>query len=154
MIHMPPSGRGPELPVSRHHAFGDHVKRSLVASIASVALSLALLAAAGPAVLAVDSSVSESAAPVGPAPAATPVPPDDGTPPDGEISVDPTFITAPPSAAVLAATARPDPTLPPTDVTAATATAGGATLHALLLVLAAVSTLILLATRTPHARRR
>lgn len=154
MIHLSPSGRGPELPVSRHRAFGDHVKRSLVAAIASVALSLALLVAAVPAVLAVEPAASESAAPLDPAPAATPVPTDDGTPPDGEISVDPTFITAPPSAAVLAATARPDPTLPATDTTAATVTAGGATLQALLLVLAAVSTLLLLAARMPHARRR
>lgn len=121
------------------------MKRSLVASIASVALSLTLLAAAVPAVLATEPAASQSA---------TPVPTDDGTPPDGEISVDPTFITAPPSAAVLAATGRPDPTLPATDTTAATATAGGATLQALLLVLAAVSTLLLLVGRLPDVRRR
>jgi len=122
------------------------VKRSLVASVASVALSLTLLAAVVPAVLAAEPAASQSA---------TPAPTDDGTPPDGEISVDPTFVAPTPSGAVLAATGRPDPTLPPTDAITMTASSGGTALLALLIVLlAAVSVLVLLVGRLPDARRR
>jgi hypothetical protein len=127
------------------------VKRSFIASIA---LSLAIVATVVPAVLAADPVVVESPAPSAPAPAATPIPTDGATPPDGEISVDPTFITAAPSGAVLGATGRPDVTPPPTDAITTTSTAGGATLQALLVVLAAVSILVLLAGRLPDARRR
>jgi hypothetical protein len=151
-----------------HQALGDHVRRSLLVSLG---LSLALIAAVVPAVLAVDPAASGSVAPLDPAPGAgaTPSdpassasvappddvnPPDDGTPPDGNISIDPSFITPAPGGGVLAATGRPDPTLPPTDTTVPTTDVGGATLAALLATLAVTSSLLLLVGRPPAARRR
>jgi hypothetical protein len=138
------------------------MNRSLVASFA---LALSLIAALVPAVIAADPTPSGSAAPSGPAPSlgATPsdpapgasaTPPDDGTPPDGDISVDPTFITQPPSGDVLAATGRPGPTLPPTDTSVPSTDVGGATLPALLAALAVLSALLLVVGRRPTARHR
>jgi hypothetical protein len=172
MIGEPLSGRGQASRWGRVTS-GTIVNRSLLASIA---LSLALLAVVVPAVLGADPAPSgsfapttptpgESATPSDPAPgeSATPsdptpgesaTPPDNGTPPDGDISVDPTFITAPPSGAVRGTTGTPDPTLPPTDAVTTTATPGGATLQALLIALAASATLVLLAGRLPVVRRR
>ena len=135
------------------------MKRSLVASIA---LSLALVAAMVPAVLAADSTADPAPSavpgPSGPAPSlgANPsdAPPDDGTPPDGVISVDPTFITGAPSGAVLGAVRSPEPTLPPTDALRPATDVGGATLQALLAILAAFSALLLVAGRLPAVRHR
>lgn len=77
------------------------------------------------------------------------------TPSDGGIAIDPTFIiaTATPAGSVLAATGRPEVTLPPTDATQATsaATADARGVALLLLVLA---TICLVPARLPDVRRR
>jgi hypothetical protein len=166
---VPPIGRRSGCPFRQGHASrsgrgisGITVSRSL---LASVMLSLALVAAMVPAVLADDPTPSGSAAPSAsapgvsappsdPAPSASATPPDDGTPPDGDISVDPTFITQPPSRGVLGATGKPGPTLPPTDTIVPTPDVGGATLPALLATLAVFSSLLLVVGRLHAARHR
>jgi hypothetical protein len=127
------------------------VHRSLLASIA---LSLALIAAVVPAVLVADPAPSNGFNLTTPAPGESATPSDDATPPDGVISVDPTFITMPPTGAVLEASGTPDPALPPTDALTTTTTPSGATLWEMLIALTATVTLILLAGRLPAVRRR
>lgn len=162
MISVPPRQGPGDFRSGGSQALGDHVQRSF---IASVALSLAIAAAVVPATFATDAGVTGTAAPSEPAPtmapsepapSATPAPTDDGTPPDGDISVDPTFIapTPTPAGAVLGATGRPDTTLPPTDSVTAPARAGSATLQALLIALAAAATVVLAAGLMRDARRR
>jgi hypothetical protein len=78
---------------------------------------------------------------------------------DGEIVYDPIFITPTPEATpvgdVLAATGRPDVTPPATDtIGAARATTSGSGYQGVLLVLAGLSTSVLLLGRVPAARRR
>jgi hypothetical protein len=121
------------------------VPRSLV-----VALSLALLVGAllVPAAFAADPGTGPSASDQAPSPS------DDGAPPSGDISVDPPFATSTPVGSVLAATGRPERTLPPTDTTGLPTAPGGSGLQVLLVVLAAISSFALLAGRLPDARRR
>jgi hypothetical protein len=132
------------------------VKRSLLPALA---LALLLAAAAVPAVLAAD----DGAPAPDPTPVTDPTAPPDPTPTpldgNGEIVIDPTFITSTPEPAatpvseVLGATGRPDATPPATDTITAT-TAPGTSLHVLLLLAVAGSVLALLAARRPVARRR
>jgi hypothetical protein len=151
---------------------GDHVKRSLVASLA---LSFWLVAFLVPAAFAADPTVVESAAPSDPGviesatpgesavpapdPTVDPIPTDGATPPGGEISVDPSFevpsadATSTPEGAVLGATGRPETTLPPTDAGITTATNASVSLQALLVGLAVVSFTVLLAGRRTAVRR-
>lgn len=124
------------------------MKRSLLAALA---LSLVLAAVLVPAVLAADAP-----APVEPTPSAEPTP----TPPDGngEIVIDPTFITstptptATPAGEVQGATGRPDRTPPATDTISAE-TAPGTGLQVLLLLAISGCSFALLAARVPPARR-
>jgi hypothetical protein len=132
------------------------VKRSLLAALALAAL---LATAAVPSVLAAD----DGAPGAEPAPTVEPTAQPDPTPTpfdgNGEIVIDPTFITTTPAPAatpvgeVLGATARPDATPPATDTIHA-ATAPGTSLHVLLLLAIAGSVVALLAARVPAARRR
>ncbi len=111
-----------------------------------------------PAVLAADDGV-----PAGPTPVVEPSAQPDPTPTpfdgNGEIVIDPTFITETPQPAstpvgqVLGATGRPQATPPATDTIPA-ATAPGTSLHVLLLLAIAGSVIALLAARVPAARRR
>jgi hypothetical protein len=124
------------------------VKRSLLLALAS---SLVLAAALVPAVLAADDP-----APAEPTRALVPSPtPADG---NGEIVIDPTFITetpaprATPRGEVRAATGRPQRTPPATDTNSAE-TAPGTGLQVLLLVAIAGCSFALLAARVPAARR-
>lgn len=144
-----PSGSGGD-PV-----LGDHVKRSLLSALA---LALLLATAAVPAVLAADDGAPAAEPTPAVEPTAQPDPtatPFDG---NGEITIDPTFITSTPTPAatpvgeVLGATGRPDATPPATDTIKA-ATAPSTSLYVLLLLAIAGSVLALLATR-PAARRR
>lgn len=160
MIHAPAPSGGAQS--SRQHqartSLGDHVKRSLVATLAfCLALAVAPTAlAADPA--ATDPGATASAAPADPSASPSAAPTDDGTPPGGDVSIDPPFVTptpaANPSGAVLAATGRPVATLPPTDSIAPATAPGSATLQALLIALGALSALVLLAGGLPGVRRR
>jgi len=135
---------------------GDSVKRSLLSALA---LALLLATAAVPAVLAAD----DGAPAADPTPAVEPTAQPDPTPTpfdgNGEITIDPTFITSTPTPAatpvgeVLGATGRPDATPPATDTIMAV-TAPSTSLHVLLLLAIAGSVLALLAARLPAARRR
>ncbi len=130
------------------------MKRSF---LASVALVLTLAAATVPATVAADPGSLESSAPADPVPTATPVVTDDRIAPDGEISIDPTFITATPTPAaageVKDAAGRPRVTPPPTDSVDAKA-ASGATLQALMLFAVLGLSLALIAARAPARRLR
>lgn len=131
------------------------MKRSLLSALA---LTLLLAAAVAPAVLAADDG-----APAEPTPVANPTAQPDPTPTpfdgNGEITIDPTFITATPTPAptpvgeILAATGRPDATPPATDSLPA-ATAPGTNLRVLLLLAIAGFVIALLAAQAPAARRR
>jgi hypothetical protein len=144
------------------------VKRSILSALA---LALLLAAAAVPAVLAADDGapapdptpVTDPTAQPDPTRVTDPTAQPDPTPTpfdgNGEIVIDPTFITSTPEPAekpvgeVLGATGRPDATPPATDTITAT-TAPGTSLHVLLLLAVAGSVLALLAARRPVARRR
>jgi hypothetical protein len=105
--------------------------------------ALVLAAVLAPAVLATDDSTP--AATVSPAP----------TPVQGEIVIDPTFITTTPDPAgvVAGATGRPNVTPPPTD-TATVATTPGTGLQVLLVLGVVGPLLALLGSREPNRRRR
>jgi hypothetical protein len=129
------------------------VKRS---PLVALALALLVVAALVPAVLAADGTTQG-----GPPPAVEPTPTPEPTPFDGngEISIDPTFVTETPAPAatpvgrVSGATGTPQATPPSTDtVTAATAPGTGP--GALLLLAIAGASLALLVARVPRARRR
>ena len=135
--------------MTRLLVLGVHVKRS---PLLALAISLLLAVALVPAVLAADEP-----APAEPTPTVEPTPTaGDG---NGEIVIDPTFITetasptATPRGEVRGATGRPDRTPPATDTISAR-TAPGTGLQVLLLVAIAGCSFALLAARVPAARRR
>ena len=78
-------------------------------------------------------------------------------PSDGNVVVDPTFVTAPtatPVGAVLGATGRPPTTPPPTDAVAGDHSAAGAASQGIVLLLLALATISLVVAPKPEVRRR
>jgi len=78
-------------------------------------------------------------------------------PSDGNVVVDPTFVTTPtatPVGAVLGATGRPQVTLPPTDAVAAEHPAANATAQGVVLLLVVLATISLVVAPKPEVRRR
>lgn len=114
-------------------------------SILAIGVALALVALVAPAALAADE----------PTPSATVTPEPTPLEGQGEIVIDPTFITATPDPAgdVAGTTGRPDVTPPPTDSIAA-ATTPGTSLQVLLVLGVAGSLFALLGSREPARRRR
>lgn len=128
------------------------MKRTILAIVTALLLGVSLASVA---------SAADGAVPAGtePTPVAEPstAPEPSATPFDGngEVVIDPTFITptAEPHGQVLGATGRPEATPPSTDAITA-ATTSGTGLHVLLVLGVAGSLLALLAVRVPPARRR
>ena len=161
MLSSPRQARGTEPTGSGGDpVLGDLVKRSLLSALALVLL---LAMGAVPSVLAADEGAPVAEPTAEPTPVVKPTTQPDPTPTpfegNGEIIIDPTFITSTPAPAatpvgeVRGTTGRPDATPPATDTITAT-TAPGTSLHVLLLLAIAGSVLALLAARQPAARRR
>jgi hypothetical protein len=114
-------------------------------SILVISAALVLVALLAPTAFAADD----------PTPAATAAPEPTPVTGQGEIVIDPTFITATPipEGDVAGTTGRPDVTPPPTDSIAA-ATRSGSGLQVLLVLLVVGSLLAMLGSREPARRRR
>ena len=146
-MSLPRSGRGPgRSPVTIHLSLGVHVKRSLIGIVIALGLTIMLV----PPALAADGEPPAVEPTTTPAVEPTPTPIE-----NGEIVIDPTFITTTPTPAgqVAGATGRPEPTPPSTDAITH-ATASGTSLQVLLVLGVAGSLLGLVAARLPVRRRR
>lgn len=134
------------------------MKRLLLAAAAALVLAAAL----SPSVLAADPTgdgPASSGPTAGPTVAPAPTPEPGSVPGDGEISIDPTFITetpeptATPAGSVAGVTDRPRVTPPPTD-TDPTSAPSGTSLQVLSVLAVAVLLPALLVGRSPGGRRR